>query len=213
MTIPPDKSPDKVYGGKPLESVGSTPQAPKDFQSYMKGTPGQGQMPATGGSAGPTPMDAARGATTPSAPPTMDAITAQAKTAQDALGDVGNKLKTPNLKLRRSQQHLLKNKLTDAQGYIRQAAEKAGAPTTSMQGAFKGSPIDRFLAYVNDGQNQLVEVQNRLKQMSAKGQQLNAADMLSITVKMNLAQQEIEYSSNLLGKVVESIKQMMNIQL
>lgn len=210
MTTPADKSPDRVYGGKPLESIGSTPQAPKDFQPYMQD---QGKAPGSIPPNGPTPMDAAKGAISPTAPSTTEGMLAQAKNARDSLGHVEQQLKTPQLKLRRSQQHLLKNKLTSAQSYLRQAAEKTGVSSPPMQGSFKGSPVDRFLAYVNDGQNQLVEVQSRLKQMSAKGQQLNAADMLSISVKMNLAQQEIEYSSNLLGKIIDSFKQLMSTQL
>ena len=138
---------------------------------------------------------------------------AQAKTSHDSLGTVEQQLNTQNLKLRRSQTHLLKNKLTDAQAHIRQAGAKLGIDAPPMKLPPGATAIERFIAYVNDGQDQLVQVQQRLKDMSAKGQQINAADMLSVTVKMNLAQQEIEYSSTLLGKVIDSLKQIMNIQL
>ncbi len=212
-TNPPDKSPDRIFGGKPLEPAGTTPQPPKDFQSYMQGssTPTQGQTPATPG--GPTPMDIARGPAIQTAGPSFDTLLGQAKTAQDSLGNVEKQLNTPNLKLRRSQSHLLKNKLTDAQGYIRQASGKLGVDAPPMKLPPGATAIDRFIAYVNDGQNQLIQVQQKLKQMAAKGQQLNAAEMLSVTVKMNLAQQEIEYSSTLLSKVISSTTQIMNIQL
>lgn len=212
MTTPPDKSPDKISGGKPLEPIGTTPQPPKEFQSYMQGTPAapQGQPAAAGG---PTPMDIAKGGAFPTTTPSFDTMLAQAKTAQDTLGTVEKQLKTPNLKFRRSQSHLLKNKLTDAQSYIRQAGGKLGIEASAMKLPPGATALERFIAYVNDGQDQLIQVQQRLKEMSAKGQQLNAAEMLSVTVKMNLAQQELEYSSTLLGKVIDSIKQMMNIQL
>ena len=145
--------------------------------------------------------------------PNLDSILAQARTAQDTLGTVQKQLNTQGLKLRRSQTHLLKNKLTDAQGYIRQAGGKLGVDAGQMKLPPGATSIERFIAYVNDGQDQLVQVQKRLKEMAAKGQQMNAAEMLSVQVKMNLAQQEIEYSSTLLAKVIDSIKQMMNIQL
>ncbi len=211
-TNPPDKSPDRIFGGKPLEPAGTTPQAPKEFQSYMQGTPNapRGQAPEAGG---PTPMDITRGTAIQTAGPSMDTILAQARTAQDTLGTVQRQLNTPNLKLRRSQSHLLKIKLTDAQGYIRQAGGKVGVDSGPMKLPPGATALERFIAYVNDGQDQLIQVQQRLKEMSAKGQQLNAAEMLSVTVKMNLAQQEIEYSSTLLGKVIDSIKQIMNVQL
>ncbi len=212
MTTPPDKSPDAISGGKPLEPAGATPQSPKDFQSYMQGTSSQpaGQPSAAGG---PSPVDIAKGPSISTAGPSFNTILAQTKTAQDSLGTVGQQLNTQNLKLRRSQSHLLKNKLSDAQSYIRQASGKLGIDSPPMKAPPGANAIERFLAYVNDGQDQLVQVQQRLQQMSAKGQQLNAADMLAITVKMNLAQQEIEYSSTLLGKVTSSISQILNIQL
>ena len=210
---PPDKSPDRIFGGKPLEPAGTTPQAPKEFQSYMQGTPSPPRGPAPEAPGGPTPMDIARGPAIQTAGPSFDTILAQARTAQDTLGNVEKQLNTPNLKLRRSQTHLLKNKLTDAQGYIRQAGSKLGVEAQAMKLPPGATALERFIAYVNDGQDQLIQVQGRLKELAAKGEQLNAAEMLSVTVKMNLAQQEIEYSSTLLAKVIDSLKQIMNIQL
>ncbi len=212
MTInPPDKSPDKIFGSKPLEPAGTTPQAPKDFKGYMDNA----QKPGSGLAAQSTQGPQGPAGVTPnaSAPPSLSAIQASAKAMQDNLGTVAQQLQTKNLKLRRSQSHLLKNKLTEAQSYIRQAASKVGVESPPMTMPSGATPIHRFLAYINDGQNQLIQVQQKLQQMSAKGQQLNAAEMLTVTVKMNLAQQEIEYSSTLLGKVIESMKQIMNIQL
>lgn len=204
---PPDKSPDRIFGAKPLEPAGTTPKTPANFEGYMQNLPKQ-----TGGPASATPM---QGVAPPAAaaPPTMASMAAQAKSMQDSLGNVGNQLRTKNLKLRRSQTHLLKNKLTEANSYIRQAASKVGVDSPPLEVPSGTSALDRFLAYVNDGQNQLIEVQHKLKTLSAEGGQINAADMLAVTVKMNLAQQEIEYSSVLLSKVIESIKQIMNVQL
>lgn len=205
-TSPPDKSPDRIFGAKPMEPAGATPKEPANFQSYMQNMPHAPTQsaPATA-PLQPTAMA--------SAPPTLDAIRAQTHTMQDSLGAVGNQLKTKDLRLRRSQVHLLKNKLTEANSYIRQAASKVGVESPPLTLPSTGGPLDRFIAYVNDGQNQLIEVQKKLNQMSTQGGQLNPAEMLSITVKMNLAQQEIEYSATLLAKVIESIRQIMNIQL
>lgn len=214
MSFTPDSSPDRITPGKSLEPAGTSPQPAKDFKPYMQGSPGA-PMSSQGSAAptGPTPMDLAQGAASPGSPPSMGAILNQARSMQDGLGVVGQQLNTPNLKLKRSQAHLLKNKLTDAQEYIRQAGAKVGVQAPPMTIPPGTSPIGRFVAYVNDGQDQLIQVQQKLKAMTAKGQQLNATEMLSVTVKMNLAQQEIEYSSTLLAKVIDSIKQIMNIQL
>lgn len=214
MTFSPDSSPERITPGKAIEPAGTTPQPVKEFQPYMNsGAGGPSQGLGSPASQGPTPMNLAQAQTAPGATPSMDAIQNQAKTMQDNLGTIGKQLQTPNLKLKRSQAHLLKNKLSDAQGYIRQAGTKVGVESAPMTLQPGSSPIGRFIAYVNDGQDQLIQVQNKLKTMAAKGQQLNAADMLSVTVKMNLAQQEIEYSTTLLAKVIDSVKQIMNIQL
>jgi len=208
-----DKSPDRIFGSKPLEPAGTTPQTPKDFQPYMRGSPATipGQAPTP--PSGPTPMDLAQGPPQPNTIPSIATILSQAKTTQDTLGTVHKQLNTQNLKLRRSQAHLIKNKLTDAQGYLRQAGAKLGVELPPMQVPSGTSALGRFVAYVNDGQNQLIEVQQKLKNMAAAGQHISAAEMLSVTVKMNLAQQEIEYSSTLLAKVIQSITQIMQIQL
>ncbi len=213
MTFVPDSSPGRITPGKPLEPAGTTPQPQRDFQQYMQESPGgkMGQGPS--GVSGQTPMNLAQGQALPGSPPTMDSIAAQARVAQDGLGQIGKQLRTPNLAFKRSQAHLLKNKLTGAHDYIRQAGEKVGIEASPFATPSGAGPLERFIAYVNDGQDQLLQVQQKLKAMSAKGQQLNAAEMLSVTVKMNLAQQEIEYSSTLLGKVIDSVKQIMNTQL
>lgn len=213
MSFSPDSSPARITPGKSLEPAGTTPQPAKDFQQYMQGAPQTPSSQGTAQAGGPSPMNLAQGATSPGEPPSMAAILNQAKSMQDNLGVVGQQLKTPNLKLKRSQAHLLKNKLTDAQGYIRQAGAKVGVESPPLTVPPGTSAVGRFIAYVNDGQDQLIQVQQKLKTMASKGQQMNAAEMLSVTVKMNLAQQEIEYSTTLLGKVIDSVKQIMNIQL
>jgi len=213
MTFVPDSSPDRITPGKSLEPAGTTPQPQKDFQSYMQGAPNPSSSPATLETSGPTPMSLAQGNSIGTEPPNMNTIMQQARTVQDGLGTVHSQLNTPNLKLKRSQAHLLKNKLSSAHDYIQQAAEKVGVNPSTSEVPATSSPLGRFIAYVNDGQDQLIQVQNQLKEMSAHGGQLNAAEMLTVTVKMNLANQEITYSSTLLGKVIDSIKTIMNTQL
>lgn len=214
---PPDKSPDRITPPKSIEPDQATwkPPVGSSFESYVQ----KGTAPLTPGtSAGPSPpspMDVSRTANfqTPTAPPSLDSLIAQSRAAQDGLGTVQQQLTTPNLRLKRSQLHLLRNKLVDAQSYSRSAAAKLGVETSPMQMPTGGGPIDRFLAYVNDGQNQFVAMQKKLDEMSQSGQQLNAGDMMLLQSKMSIAQQEIEYSSVLLSRVISSITTIMGIQL
>ncbi len=137
----------------------------------------------------------------------------QAKNAHDSLGVVHDQLNTPNLKLKRSQAHLLKNKLGDANTYARAAASKLGIESPPLKSGAGSGTVERFISYVNDGQDQMARVQQKLAEISAQGDEIRPGDMMLVQIKMGQAQQEIDYSSSLLGKVIDSIKQMMNIQL
>jgi hypothetical protein len=159
------------------------------------------------------PLDLARANAMQSSTPTMQTLMAQATTAQDTLGNVHKQLQTPNLQLKRSQAHLLRNKLTDARDYTRNAATKLGLDPLPSKTPEGPGVISRFLAYVNDGQEQFNAIQTKLQGMASNGEQIAPGDMMILQSKMALAQQEIEYSSTLLSRVTSSITTIMSIQL
>jgi hypothetical protein len=132
---------------------------------------------------------------------------------QDSMGNLNNQLNTTNLRLTRSQQHLLRNKLSDASTYLRAANGKLGIDAPPMPVPNGSGPINKFLNYVADGENQLNAAKQQISDLSKNGAQLRPADMLLIQIKLNQAQQEIEYSSTLLGKVISSFTQVLNTQL
>jgi hypothetical protein len=212
-TPPPDKSPDRITPSKALEADQAIrqPTTGKDFQTYME----KGTAPTPAGApGGPSPMEASRPVLAPQAgTPTVPSLIVQAQTAQDSLGNVHKQLQTPNLQLKRSQAHLIRNKLTDSREYSRAAAAKLGIETPPMKTPEQPGMIARFLAYVNDGQDQFAAIQAKLQEMAASGKQINSGDMLTLQSKMALAQQEIEYSSTLLSRVTSSITSIMSIQL
>lgn len=216
MSIP-DKSPDRISPGKPAESLEkpmTAGQTPTGFDSYMQGTGQSKTLPGTPAApGGPTPMEVARGPSISSSGISFDSILAQAKQTQDSLGTVEKQLNDQNLKLKRSQSHLVRQKLGDANSYLRTAGSKLGVDVPEGKMPAGASGIARFIAMVNDGQNQLAEVQAMLKKMSADGTSINPGEMMSVQVKMGLAQQEISYTSTLLGKVIQSITQLMSTQL
>jgi hypothetical protein len=192
------------------------PKAPKDtvrpFQPYMEsGKPNP--LIEAGKSPQVSPFDLAHGKV-PAPGPNFNTIQEQAKAAHSTLGDISNQLNTPKLKLKQSTKYLLKNKLNSAKGHIKSASEKLGAPEIEEEELPKGAgPLQKFIGMVTDGQNQLEATQQKLAEISAKGESMRPADMLLVQVKLNKAQQELEYSSLLLGKAVDDLKMMMNIQL
>lgn len=216
MTTPPDKTPDPISAGKAPEfsnqptSSGNTASG---FESYMQGGAGKSSS-APGQSAGPTPMELTGGAgAVSSSGVSYNSILAQSNQMQDSLGVVKDQLNNKNLKLKRSQNHLVKQKLGDANSHIRAAGSKLGLEMAEGKIPPGVSALGRFIAMVNDGQDQLVQVQQQLQKMSASGVNINPADMLSVEVKIGLANQEIQYTSSLLGKVIQSFTQLLNTQL
>ncbi len=215
MATPPDKSPDRITPGKapePLEKPVPSGKPPEGFESYMQGTP-QTQAGQPGAPTGPTPMDVARGPSISTSGISFNTLLAQSKQTQDSLGTVEQQLGDKNLKLKRSQSHLVRQKLSDTNGYIRAAGSKLGLQLQEGKLPAGMTGVSRFIAMINEGQDQLAQVQQKLNHMAASGVQMNVGEMLSVQVKMGLATQEIEYTSTLLGKVIQSITQLMNTQL
>lgn len=211
MTIPSDRS-DQIY---PNESIrpGTTPQAPgTGFQNLRPEI--QQAPPKTFTSAqGPASLVNPQSLANQGIEPSFDTLISQVGTSQDSLTNVKNQLKTNNLQFRRSQQHLLRNKLSDASTYLRAANSRLGAETPPMPSQSGAKPIERFINYVTDGENQLAAAKQKILDMQKKGDQLTPADFMLVQIKMSQAQQEIEYSSILLSKVIDAIKQTLNIAL
>lgn len=147
---------------------------------------------------------------------TTDTLLNQVKHAHSTLGDISNQLNTPKLKLRSSDKYLLKNKLNNTTANLRAVNAKLGTdeekseepPSAKFQG-----PLGRFMSYLADGQQQLVSAQKQLQSLKAKGDSLSPADFLMIQVKLNKAQQELDFTSVLLSNAVSGFKTLMQVQL
>jgi hypothetical protein len=184
------------------------------FSSFMQEaqgmpTPGSGRAPMV------SPFDLpGHGTALATSAPTFDTLLNQVNNAQSTLGDLNSNLSTPGLKLKPSTKYLVKNKLQDANTNFRVANVKLGAeiPDEPPLSAFKG-PLGKFLALVQDGQQQMQSAQSQLEGLKDKGTTMQPADFLLVQVKMNKAQQELEYTSVLLSTAVSSLKQLMQVQL
>ena len=195
--INPTRVPDSVTGKIPVESEKPAGLGqPSTFESYMQGTAQQkGGIPAAqvGPTQTPTPLDLAK-PPMQTAGPSFDSLLSQAKSSQDGLGTIGQQLKDPNLKLKRSHSQLLKHKLQDANDHIRSAGNRLGVPEPNAQSAQESTgPLNRFLGMIGQGQDDLVAVQSQIKTLSDSPGQLRPGDMMYIQIKMNQAQQEIEF--------------------
>ncbi len=211
--IPKDLSTSsKIDPSKSIQPGEESPQkgtAKQPFSSYMKeGTQGAAQ---TGQ---PSPMDIAKGPPLPASQPTMESVHAQMQSASSSLGDVQSYLNTKDLKLKRSQNYLLRNKLSDANENIRSAAQKTGVDTgPKPKVTARQNPIARFLGLITDSQKQINDSQKMINKMAKEGQSISPGVLLSIQVKINKATQQIEYASVLLSNAVGAVKSMFNVQI
>jgi hypothetical protein len=183
----------------------------QQFSAFMKpGTP----METAGKSAMISPFGLMQGQPPLAQAPTMDTLLAQINNAQSTLGDINSQLNTPGLKLKASTKYLTKSKLSDANDNLRTFNSKIGAnvPEEPDISEFKG-PLGRFFAYLTDGQNQMDAAKRQLQDLKGKGANISPGDFLLIQVKLNKAQQLLEFTSVLLSNAVSDIKQMMQIQL
>lgn len=209
--------PDSVSGKIPIEQEKPTGLGtPSTFETYMQGTAagpkGMGAPPTAPLPQGPSPMELSRPAGATGAP-TFDSLLVQSKNAQDGLGTIEQQLKDPNLKLKRSQSQLLKHKLQDANDNMRYTGDKLGLSQPPPREVSGGGPIARFLGMIGQGQDEMMQVQSQIKEMSKTPDAMRPGDMMLIQIKMSNAQQAIEFSSTMLSKVIDSFRQLFNIQL
>lgn len=179
-----------------------------EFRSYMEGAGKSGATTPTA----VTPLDLAK-VQPQMGSPTVESIQGQIANTQDSINSIRSNLQTPNLTLKRSEQYLLSTKLTDANNYIKTASSLIGAKILPPSGGSEGGPIDKFLSYLTDGEQQLSSAQKRLSEMATNKENFNPAELLLVQVKVTQAQQEIEYASVLMSKTVDMAKQLMSLQI
>ncbi len=206
---------DKIDPTKAVEpSRGGTAPTTGRFEEHMRSA-GTSPTAAPNQPNQISPMQAAQTQNVaPGKPPTMDSIQAQMNTTSTSLGDIKNQLHEKNLKLKQSDKYLLRNKLGQANDHLRSANQHLGNdPGPPVDLKSNKNPINKFLAMVADGQHQLNSAATQLRDLNASGQQINAGEMLLIQVKLQKAQQELDYTSVLLGKAVEMIRTLLNVQI
>ncbi len=182
--------------------------AESSFKSYMEQASG-GQKAAAAPQI--SPFDLAHGGAMPTA--SYDTLIAQTANAQMTLGGIQNQLAYPKLKVNEAHRRLLDNKLQDTNSLLRSASSKMGADVVPETATTAQGAIEKFVGMVTDGQSQLVAAKRQLQNLKDKGDQINPGDMLLIQLKLNKAQQLLEFSSVVLSKAVDSFKMLMQIQI
>lgn len=201
----------------PIKTPDNTPRSTPDksqFGSYMEQPTGTTQANAPQGASGISPIDLPGANQLHNVSPNIDSLLGQVYGSDAYINELQKNLRTPNLRFKRSEQYLLRNKLSEANTHLTNASEKMGAKSLAQPAPQNNAnPVERFISLVTHGQNQLYEAKETLLHMKEGDEPIDPAKMMLIQVKLAQAQQELEYASILLSKVVDVIKQMMNIQL
>lgn len=146
-------------------------------------------------------------------PPTQ--LVAQANEVINHIESIKQKLSTPNLEIKPGTQTLLQNKLVHIDENLRVALSKAGveySPPAQAESKLV-NPIERFLGFLTNGQEQLKTISNEVELMHLNRKEITPANMLRIQIKVGYIQQEIEFFAAVLNKALESTKTIMNVQV
>lgn len=120
-----------------------------------------------------------------------------------------------NAEIKPSYQKLLKNHLTHIDDNIRIASSKVGIETPAISpvtDAKSANPVERFINMLTSSQAKMKNLQKSVEAMASAGT-MNPGQMLALQIKSNLISQEMELFSSLLGKALEGIKTIMNVQV
>ncbi len=197
---------DKIQPGKSREITESSSNMPRSssFEKYM-------QTPSNSPSTKKVPSASEFSPSLQK--PTLASIKGQANSVDASLDSLHAQLKAnPNLKMKAQHARLLEDKLKQSNKHLKEASQNLGIPSSALKKPASKGPIHRFLGYVTNGQKQILEAKKKLETLKTEGS-LNPADLILVQVKLSQAQQDLEYSSILLGKVVDMFKQIMNIQI
>ncbi len=148
--------------------------------------------------------------------PNLATISNQILHAQTTVGDINNMLSTPNLKVKPSSKYLLRNKLSQASQELHTVNAKVGGPNVNLDEhelPAGSGVIQKFLSYVGGSQVALASTQKEIQTIAEKGETLDPAKLLFVQIKLNKAQQLLDYSAILLAKAVEDMKQLFSVQL
>ena len=213
MTDKAIPDPSRIFPAKPIsagdQEKGGMPLAATPFSSFMNKKP----LSSTETASHISPFALMQGNTPLATTPNLDSLMSQLTKVQSTSTDIRTQLGTPQLKLKASTKYLMKNKLTEANDNLRSLNTKIGANNPPESNSAMTGPLGKFLSYLTHGQQMMDAAKTQLQSMKANGTSMSPGDFLLVQLKMNKAQQLLEFSSVLLSNAVSDIKQFMQIQI
>jgi hypothetical protein len=122
-------------------------------------------------------------------------------------------LNNPNLRLKKSVDHILEKRIGNVHNDLSSAYSKMGMEYAPLPASGNEliTPVRKFLGYLVSGQTRLEQLKNDVQAIDKES--FSMADMLSMQIKVAHVSQEMEFFTSLLNKALESTKALMNVQI
>jgi hypothetical protein len=117
--------------------------------------------------------------------------------------------KNENLSLPPGQDQSIKGSIKDFSESFKSVSKDIDGPELDSPPSI-GSPLKSFLSYFTGTQDKMNEMTATL---NSKSGDMSTGELLKVQHKMNKMQQQVEFATTTVNKVVEFLKQMQNIQL
>ncbi|MFY7842768.1 MAG: hypothetical protein ACOVOR_01990 [Rhabdochlamydiaceae bacterium] len=149
----------------------------------------------------------------PIGPVSYAQLSQQTNTIHTQLSQMQTQLSYPNLQINPNHAQLINNKLHETHELISFVSNKMGLPSSEFSKNHEGGILDKFLNMVADGQSQMKAAKLQLEHMQTQEGSLDPSQMMLIQLKLNKAQQLLEFSSIALSNSISGFKTLMQIQL
>lgn len=153
-------------------------------------------------------------------PVTLDQIVEQAEETRADIRAPIAKLEEaqnsrPDLRLKPAQDAILTDKLIHVDSSLKTALSKVGVEVTSaeIQQTMGQKPLVKFLNMLSNSDRQLSTMVTEINALSNSKERLTPEKLLAVQIKLSFVQEEIQFFTNVLNKVLEGTKTIMNVQI
>lgn len=142
-------------------------------------------------------------------------IKSQATDLISKLESLKQKLATSKGEIKPAYHKVLEHRLNHIDDNLKITLSKVGAEySPAVESSTRdASPAKRFINMLTDGQHQLDNLHNSMEMLELQGGTLSPASMFMLQIKIGEIQHQIELFTGLLSKAMESVKQVMNVQV
>lgn len=151
-------------------------------------------------------------------PVTIEELIEKGDAARTKFADAISKVeetdkKNPDLRVSRAHDAILTDKLIHVDSNLQTALSKVGVEVKAQDVAPSSSPLRKYLNYLTNSDKQMHTLVSEIQGFNVTNQRLKPEQLLSLQIKINYIQQQIEFFTNILNKAVEGTKTIMNIQV